>query len=342
MFTLSRTLAGALAFVALSTSTASWAADAAGATPAYSVSALSGYPNENPWTLKRQDIQPPVLGPGVSFTSIYTLRNSATGEVQSFTRVHSRLLSDSVNSLGQVLVTTGDYQGLHSAELLDKQGGHISSFSNFSGYLTQGADGSISGEFYGADGSSGYQGQYIRDGRVYTLAKPGQPGSSKVTGVNASGVVVGTVTALDYSNAVATMRKADGSVVALSSVPSATYGSRTWANAINDQGWVLGAQGSLLTDSRALIWDPSGQMIDLNDRLLTGPVGAVHLKEAMAFLQDGSIWARGYALNNPSVPLNFKLSVGAVPEPGTWALMGLGLVGVGAVARRRQGAQQPA
>ena len=33
-----------------------------------------------------------------------------------------------------------------------------------------------------------------------------------------------------------------------------------------------------------------------------------------------------------------KLATGAVPEPGTYALMGLGLVGIGAVMRRRQAA----
>ncbi len=40
--------------------------------------------------------------------------------------------------------------------------------------------------------------------------------------------------------------------------------------------------------------------------------------------------------DNPWVLDNFKYEVSAVPEPSTWAMMGLGLLGLGMAARRRR------
>ena len=153
---------------------------------------------------------------------------------------------------------------------------------------------------------------------------------SQAFGINDAGVVVGYVNGAGHDHA--TAWSSSGTPTDLGTLG----GTHSFAEAINDAGIVVGnsyTTGDL--DRHATLWNGTS-IIDLNSFLTASEASAGWvLKRAAGINDQGEIV--GSAYNTISdIYRGFELSVPAVPEPETYALMLAGLSVVGFVHRRRK------
>lgn len=145
------------------------------------------------------------------------------------------------------------------------------------------------------------------------------------------------------------------------------WGEDLW---LHDTFWVMGARNFSLNVADRLVYadvtfyDPSGQGVEFTQLGifslvgLTGTLDGVDLDQVSALTLGGpgqlslsaAIYANNEALNEITMTMNGQpfptdgsvsfyggqLTVGAVPEPGTWFMMGLGLAGLLMVKARRR------
>ena len=147
--------------------------------------------------------------------------------------------------------------------------------------------------------------------------------------VNASGQVVGVTNGIGSNVYLggdkAFVTSADGLTV--TNLGAALGSTNSVALAINTQGQVGGSFNvgqelhGFITGANAL------NPVDINT--LVAPSADYYFTSVVGVNDAGQVLA--LASNNRS----YLLSVGVVPEPGTWALMGLGLIGVAAARRKR-------
>ena len=151
---------------------------------------------------------------------------------------------------------------------------------------------------------------------------------SSATAISASGQIVG------YTNGFASGAPYRAFVTGANGVGVTDLGvllgsGQSYANAINSQGQV---GGSFIPDGgtglHGFITGLNGlNPVDINT--LVAPSADYYFTSVVGVNDAGQVLA--LASNNRS----YLLSVGVVPEPGTWALMGLGLIGVAAARRKR-------
>ena len=101
---------------------------------------------------------------------------------------------------------------------------------------------------------------------------------------------------------------------------------------INASGQVTGSSITASGAEHAFLWDPVIGMFDLNDLIAPG-LGWSILWEGKAINDAGQITGNGF-IDFQGHP--FLLTpVTEVPEPGTLALMGAGVIGLGLLRRRK-------
>jgi probable HAF family extracellular repeat protein len=120
-------------------------------------------------------------------------------------------------------------------------------------------------------------------------------------------------------------------------------GSFSKALAINNLGQVVGVStvgladyGGFTENLRATLWD-QGQVIDLNTFLDPVAISEGWVLNTAVDINDSG-WIVGNASNKAQqiYSLAYVLKPLPIPEPGTWLLMALGLVGVTVASRRHQ------
>lgn len=157
-----------------------------------------------------------------------------------------------------------------------------------------------------------------KDGRVLDLGTLGGA-ASQAFGLNELGQIVGQAQSKDGVNHA--VRWVDGQIQDL---------GLGRANKINEMGQIVGVSGS----KHAMLWQ-DGAAIDL-DALVNDPDWT--LSRAMDINDSGTIVGEAISKANGNKRA-FVLTTSAVPEPGSSALMLVGVAMVGGIARMRRSAR---
>lgn len=157
-----------------------------------------------------------------------------------------------------------------------------------------------------------------QNGQVQDLGLLAGSKSTEALGINNQGVIVGNATLADYSTHALTWTSAG--MVDLGA---------GHASQINNAGLIVGGRAG-----HAMLWNGT-TAIDLNSLASLGPDWV--LASAIDINDVGQIIGNAYNAGlNVYTP--FLLTPSAVPEPGTFGLSLLGLIGLGQIARRRKAA----
>ena len=161
---------------------------------------------------------------------------------------------------------------------------------------------------------------------AYTITDLGTLGgdSSEGTGINAGGQVTGLSSTADGGRSHAFVWHPATGMRDLGTAG----GTNSFGRGINAGGQVTG-----VGDSGAFLWDGT-DMLDLNDLIAPGS-GWTDLTVGTAINDAGQITGSGRIGDQTHAFLLTPVMVAEVPEPGTLALMGTGVIGLGLLRRRK-------
>jgi PEP-CTERM motif len=213
------------------------------------------------------------------------------------------------------------------------QGSGFANFINNSGWIAGGSS------FIDATGFHSDAVLWSPSGKATVLQDVGGQGFSSTQSLNGTGQTVGFSRTASGQDAVLWSRSGKATVL-----QDAGGQGDSFAGAINDFGWSVG-DSDTATGSDAVLWSPSGKATDLGAVL--GPAWTD--TQAVGINDPGDIVGTGafeggtfgfllkpdgvnsWALESVSAA---SFSDPAVPEPPTWAMMLMGLMGLGFVGWR--------